>query len=267
MSLPLYDAHNHLQDARLHSHLASIIASLETAGLRATVVNGTGEADWDAVLELALRHRWVRPSLGLHPWLVSERSPKWQARLLDALERAGPGAGIGEIGLDKWIRDYDLAAQTEVFVWQLRLAAERDLPVSVHCLQAWGALADVLRREPVPNRGFLIHAYGGPAEMVGPFAKRGAYFSFNGSMLEERKAARREIFRHIPLERLLVETDAPDMPPPPERRAYSLPECEGKPVNHPANIATIYEALAAIRETPVETLAAAVEGNFRALFG
>jgi TatD DNase family protein len=210
----------------------------------------------------------VRPSFGLHPWYVQGRTPAWQDRLQHTLATAGPHAGVGEIGLDRWIPDHDLDDQREVFVRQLRLAAEQNRPATIHCLQAWGALEEVLRSTPVPARGFLIHAYGGPAEMVGPLAKRGAYFSFNGAHLEPRRTARRAVFQQIPLERLLVETDAPAMPSPPAFSPFSLPAtADGKPVNHPANIAATYTALAELRALPVDELAAQVEENFQRLFG
>jgi len=269
VSLPLYDAHNHLQDDWLRPHRPAVLADLaRLETLRGAVVNGTEESDWPAVTRLAHDFAWVRPSFGLHPWYVKSRTPAWQEHLQHALATAGPLAGVGEIGLDRWIPDHDLDDQRDVFVWQLRLATEQNRPVTIHGLQAWGALEEVLRVEPVPARGFLIHAYGGPAEMVGPLAKRGAYFSFNGAHLEPRRAARREVFRRIPLERLLVETDAPAMSSPPEFSPFNLPPTpDGKPVNHPANIAATYAALAELRGLPLETLAAQVEANFLRLFG
>lgn len=269
MSRPLlFDAHNHLQDDWLQPHRDTVLSSLRAINLTGAVVNGTEEGDWSEVARLAGQHDWILPSYGLHPWRVKHRSPHWKERLIEELDAAGDRVALGEIGLDRWIQDHDLDDQTKVFVAQLRLAVERNLPATIHCLQAWGALMDVLRRETLPPRGFLIHAYGGPAEMVGPFAKLGAYFSFNGAHLHERKTARREIFREIPLERLLVETDAPAMPPPPEHAPFKLPHtADGDVVNHPANIAHIYDELARLRGMPLDELAAQVAENFRRLFG
>lgn len=267
MSAPYYDAHNHLQDEWLRPHREQVFADLSHLDvLRGAVVNGTQESDWEEVAALARSFSWVRPAFGLHPWYVKQRSPDW----LDALQRqldANPRASIGEIGLDRWIEGFDLDDQRAVFLAQLRLAATRNAPVTIHCLQAWGALGDALRAEPVPARGFLLHAYGGPAEMAGVLAKRGAYFSFNGAHLDSRKQARREVFRAIPLERLLVETDAPAMPSPAEHSPFTLPaNADGTPVNHPANITATYAALAELRGLPLETLAAQIEENFHRLF-
>ncbi|HYR58939.1 MAG TPA: TatD family hydrolase, partial [Chthoniobacteraceae bacterium] len=118
----LYDAHNHLHDARLAPHLPAILESLRALDLRGAVVNGTREDDWDAVAALARDHEWIIPSFGLHPWHAPQRSPQW----LDALRRqldAHPRAGIGEIGLDRWIKGHDIGDQIEVFTAQLAIAA------------------------------------------------------------------------------------------------------------------------------------------------
>jgi TatD DNase family protein len=196
---------------------------------------------------------------------VNSHSDAWLEKLLHFLD-AHPGAGVGEIGLDRWIEGHDPVAQAECFRAQLAIAAERNLPATIHCIRAWGALWDIVRKNPVPARGFLLHAYGGPAEMVHGFIKRGAYFSFSPSFLHERKSAQREIFRTLPEERILVETDAPDLAPPPEQNPRPLAGEHGKTLNHPANIVLAYDALAAIRGTSREELASVAAENFARLF-
>lgn len=263
----LFDAHNHLQDHLLQPHLSRVLAEFEDIGIGGSVINGTMESDWSAVAALASAHSWAIPSFGLHPWYSKERSGDWQEKLVRHLDAESGPVGIGEIGLDRWIEDYDFDDQLEVFTWQLRLSAERNLPASIHCLQAWGALHDTLRAEPLPACGFLIHAYGGPPELVGPFAKLGAYFSFNGSILHERKEARRKVFGEIPPERLLIETDAPAMPPPEGAIEFPLPrDGSGRIVNHPANLRAVYQALAPMRAMSVEELAALAGENLQRLF-
>ena len=176
------DSHNHLHDVRLAPYRAEIVAAIESDGWASAVVNGTREDDWEAVAGLAREFEWVRPAFGLHPWYVAGRSPDWCERLIGQLD-SFPGGSIGEIGLDRWVEGYDLEAQLEVFHAQLVLATERDLPATIHCLHAWGLLWEALSRGPVPRRGLLLHAYGGPAEMVGGFERLGAYFSFSGYFL------------------------------------------------------------------------------------
>jgi TatD DNase family protein len=265
---PLLDAHNHLHDARLLPWRAEFLAALPALGVRGAVVNGTREDDWAdvaALAALAAAKPWVQPSFGLHPWYVNERSPAWKERLTAMLD-AHPGAAVGEIGLDRWIEGHDPVAQAECFRWQLATATERNLPATIHCIRAWGALWDIIRAGAVPARGFLLHAYGGPAEMVAGFLQRGAYFSFPPYFLHERKAAQREIFRQLPTERLLVETDAPDLAPPPECNPRPLPSADGKTLNHPGNLLVAYDALAQIRGSSREELAGLVSENFARLF-
>jgi TatD DNase family protein len=262
----LYDAHNHLQDDRLAPHLGAIMPTLERTGVVRMVVNGSCEADWPQVLALARKYPQVIPSFGYHPWYAKERSPDWQTALARCLDEI-PSA-IGEIGLDRWIKNHDLPQQEEVFIRQLRLATERDLPASIHCLQAWGRLLELLQTGPRPQRGFLLHSYGGPQEMVAPLAKLGAYFSIPGYFAHERKARQRETFRHVPPDRLLIETDAPDQLLPGERNRHPLTDASsGKAINHPANLGAVYEFVAELLGEPVGTLAVRVEENFLRLFG
>jgi TatD DNase family protein len=293
----LYDAHNHLQDERLAPHLDAILPALESAGVARMVVNGSCEADWPQVLALAQRCPRVLPSFGYHPWYVHERTPDWQRELVRFLD-AVPSA-IGEIGLDKWILERPpltrpsvtrspsdgerdgvrgrtveptapapLHEQEEVFVWQLRLAAERNVPVSIHCLQAWGPMLEILRREPRPRCGFVLHSYGGSREMVAPLAKLGAYFSLPGYFAHERKHRQREAFLAVPPDRLLIETDAPDQLLPDSRNRHPLTDpATGKALNHPANLAAVYTFAAELFGEPPAQLAARVEENFPRIFG
>lgn len=274
----LYDTHNHLQDDRLAPHLDAILPTLASTGITRIVVNGSCEEDWPAVLNLAKREPRVLPSFGYHPWYVRERTPDWQRELVRFLD-AAPSA-VGEIGLDKWILEpgrssisnlksaAPLAEQEEIFTWQLRLAAERNLPASIHCLQAWGALFDILSREPRPLCGFVLHSYGGPREMVAPLAKLGAYFSLPGYFAHERKQRQRDAFLAVPTDRLLIETDAPDQLLPETRNHHPLVDGNtGKALNHPANIVSVYEFAAELFGEPVEALAARVEANFLRIFG
>jgi TatD DNase family protein len=266
MSLRLYDAHNHLQDERLVSGREAILAAVQKEGVLRMVVNGSCEEDWPAVLALAQSCPRVIPSFGYHPWYVKERTAHWRELLIGFLGQV-PSA-VGEIGLDRWIKDHDLQQQEEVFIWQLRLAAERNLPVSIHCLQAWGRLLELLRAEPRPRCGFVLHSFGGPQEMITPLAELGAYFSLPGYFAHERKARQREAFRHVPADRLLLETDAPDQLLPEERVRYPFKDAaSGKALNHPANLGAVYAFASELLEVPLEALAERVEGNFLRLFG
>jgi len=277
----LIDAHNHLQDEWLAPHLESIARGCENAGITAMVVNGTSESDWATVAALARRFTWVRPSFGLHPWDCGNASPGWREALGRVLD-ATPGAGVGEIGIDRWIIDRarpddarlaglrraPLAEQEEAFLWQLELAADRDLPVTIHCIDAWGRLLELLRTARRPARGFLLHAYAGSGELAREFTALGAYFSFNGAYLAERHAARCAVFAQLPHDRMLVETDAPAMPLPAERDRHPLPRTgNGERINHPANLTSTYAGLAEVLGLSERELQADVAENFARWFG
>lgn len=267
--LPRYDAHLHLQDERLQGDLERIVADLRSEGITRWVVAGTSPADWPAVSLLAAALPEVMPTYGLHPWWVRSRPTDWEESLAERLaEPAARAVAVGEIGLDKWIRDHDLDDQEGVFRRQLRIAAACDLPAVIHCLQAWGRLREVLRSEPLPRAGFLLHSFAGPAEMIDDFVRLGAYFSFSGHFLHERKARARDAFLQLPLDRLLVETDAPDMGLPEVGIAFPLhPDPDGKPVNHPANLVAVYRGLASLLSISEDNLISRVAENFDRFYG
>ena len=140
-----------VRDERFGDRPAELLAACRQAGVRRMVVNGVCESDWPAVLALAELSPLVLPSFGYHPWHLHERTTGWLAGLVHFLD-AVPSA-IGEIGLDRWKPDLPYAGQEEVFAAQLRLAAERNLPVSIDCLRAWGRLLELLSgRSPVRPR-------------------------------------------------------------------------------------------------------------------
>ena len=277
----VYDAHNHLQDEWLLPHLDRIASDLADVGIAGAVVNGTTPDDWPQVSALATRFSWVIPSYGVHPWDCGNRPADWLGRLESRLA-SEPRAHIGEIGLDRWMLDRakpddprlaglrraPLDEQIEVFGAQLALAAAGNRAASIHCIDAWGALFDTLRAASLPARGFLLHAYAGPVEMIKPFAGLGAYFSFNGSFLNPKRENQRHAFKAVPPDRLLIETDAPAMPLPTDAERYTLPPSPtGTHMNHPANIAAIYAGFAEFLNRRLDHLADQVEQNHRRLFG
>lgn len=275
-----FDAHNHLQFEEFSPHLEQILTDLTSLNLGGAVVNGTHPLDdWDAVTALAQRHSWIVPSYGIHPWDVGIRPADWQSIFHQTLS-SQPHAAVGEIGLDTLIlkperqakppfdtiRIAPIAEQIEVCAWQLRWAADHGRPASIHCVRAWPHLDEILRDTPIPRRGFLLHAYSGSSEQIPYLAEQGAYFSFNTSHIDPRKTRQRRAFQTVPIDRLLVETDGPAMPPP--HPAYPLPTLLGEEaLNHPANIVAAYEDLAILRNTPLVELEAQIAENFQRLFG
>jgi len=241
----MIDAHNHLQDPRFQGREEELIETMKSAGITACVVNGTCEDDWPRVASLARTFPgFVIPSFGLHPWQVEKRSTSWLSRLRDLLDEF-PAAPIGECGLDRWMANPDLKQQHEVFREHLALASELDRPVTIHCLKAWGPLLEeLLNCSSPPN--FLLHSYGGSVDFARQLVPLGAWFSFSGYFLHPRKSKTRDVFSALPPERILVETDAPDMAPP-------NPEFQLDGINHPANLRLVARELSRILACPEST--------------
>jgi len=214
------DAHNHLQDSRFDNIRSDIIASMREVGVTRCVVNGTQPNDWPSIADLAQSHPdLIIPSFGLHPWYATDtiHHPDWLEQLTRHL-KAIPNACIGECGLDRML--------------------------------------DILQSTPLPACGFLLHSYNGSAELIRPLAKLGAYFSYSGSIFHPNKEKSRSILKRIPSDRLLVETDAPDMLPPQELITHPLPEG----LNHPANLPMLQQQTAQILDT------AKISDNFNRIF-
>ena len=229
------DAHNHLQDPRL----GDVVAETKRAGVTRCVVNATREEDWQAVSDLAEQHPdFVIPAFGIHPWHAHTAGDRWQDRLRGLLEKH-PRSSVGEIGLDKWVDEPSIEIQMPVFLDQLRIARELDRPASIHCLKAWGPLFDAFDECEPPAR-FLMHSFNGSIESARRLLPLGAWFSCSGYFLQPRKSTALDVFRELPPDRILLETDAPDMAPPEEFRSHPLPENH----NHPANLTAIGKALA-----------------------
>jgi TatD DNase family protein len=265
MAAPLYDAHNHMADPALWAHRVAIEPCLREIDLRYAVVNGTSPNDWPAVLELAKSDPQMIPAIGMHPWQVNDAATDWQAQFLRALDRGA--RVIGEVGLDQWIEGHDLEQQQLAFRWQLAQATQRNLPVSIHCLKAIGPLMEIVRSDTLPKRGFHLHAYNGPVELIPELVELGAYFSFNAGQLRTRKSKTPERICAVPAERLLIETDAPDMLPATGLRSFDLPNSvSGHALTHPATLIDGYTAIADLRATPIEFLRQQVASNFEHYF-
>ncbi|MEM0897826.1 MAG: TatD family hydrolase [Verrucomicrobiota bacterium] len=256
------DAHLHLQFEEVVPFHDEIFRLYSKLGIKRVVTNGTEPADWPAVEMLARERACVIPSFGLHPWDVNEAPEEWEKMLGEFLDRH-PLAGVGECGMDSWVRDHDLDRQEAAFRVQIRLATEGNRALSVHGLKCWGRMLEVLKSERLPERGFLLHAYGGPVEMVGPFAALGAFFSFNGSFLAEKKASKRDAFASVPPDRFLIETDAPAMPLPAALSEYALATTVEDSDNHPANLVVTYREAERVFGITPET----ANENFERFFG
>lgn len=255
------DSHNHLQDNRL-GDTEPVVSAMKRAGVSGCVVNATREADWQAVGNLATAHPdFIHPAFGIHPWHAHTATDGWQQRLTGLLENH-PRALIGECGIDHWVDHPPPVVQRPAFTAQLRIARELDRPVTIHCLKAWGALFECLDESPPPP-GFLMHSFGGSIEVARRLIPLGAYFSFSGYFLQPRKSAVIGVFKQLPRDRILLETDAPDMLPPASVITHPLAGSH----NHPANLPAIGAGLAAAIGMTADALADLTRANTRRWLG
>lgn len=234
----LFDSHNHLQSGRFGKPAAELVAQMRAVGVSGCVVNATREADWDAVAALAREFPgYVFPAYGIHPWYADTAEAGWEKRLRERL-MADPKATVGEVGVDGWVNSPEMDVQMPVFAKQAEIAAELGRVMTVHCLKAWEPLFAAMDEAAAWPEKFLMHSFGGSFEVAERLLKKGAWFSFSGYFLHPRKAKVLEVFRKLPISRVLLETDAPDMMPPQEFIQFPAPH----DVNHPANLALIAQA-------------------------
>lgn len=251
----LVDAHTHLDFAEFDPDRAEVIARARAAGVERLVICGSDHERWDKTEALAGRIGAVA-ALGVHPWSAASMDEVEQARWVRDL-RARRLVAVGEIGLDAlWARD-DAARlnQRRVFRDQLALARERDLPIVVHCVRAYPELLVILERDGVPQAGGMMHAWSGPPDLVPRALALGLYLSFGPMILRERARKARGSVREVPGERLLVETDCPNMLPPGEIRG------------EPAHLVRVIAEVAALRSVSPGHVGAVTAQNAARLFG
>ena len=256
----LFDAHCHLDLPELDAEREAMLARARAAGVERILVPGYHPAQWPILGPFRRARPGVDVSLGIHPWELDTLSDEELRAALDELPRAALDAGavaLGEFGVDRnHTRDpARIARQVEAFRGQLRVARRLGLPIVLHVVDAHGLVLELLESErPLP--GGMMHSYSGSAELVPRYLALGLFVSFSGPVTWPRAKKTRRAALACPLERLLVETDAPDLPP----------EGTSKP-NEPAHLVLVARAIAELRGVPVEAVAEATFVNAETLFG
>jgi TatD DNase family protein len=254
------DTHCHLDSPRFDDDRAQVLERAWAAGVKGIVIPAVGPDSWEALSALPSSEPRLKIGLGIHPQLLPqlpEADDETHLARLDTLLAAGKAQAVGECGLDgPSAAGAPMERQLRVFRAHLRLATKHRLPILVHCLRAQPQLQLALEEEGLPVAGCLLHSYSGSAELVKRYAKWGCHFSFAGpvTFLEGRRP--REAALAVPLERLMVETDAPDQAPHPHRGQ----RCE------PAMLPLMVQAMAEARGLDPQELAARTEENARRLF-
>lgn len=253
----LVDAHCHLESEELARDLDQHVEAARRAGVVALVTASTLPEEWAESLALAARYPEVRAALGVHPWYVRQEHLPLLEGLAEA--RAKGAVAVGEIGLDSKTERAPMPLQLEAFRRQLAIARDLDLPVVLHCRGAFGDLLRVARADGLPRAGGLVHAFSGSAELVRELRPLGLRVSLGGTLTYRDSRKRAAMLAEAWPGSLLLETDAPDIPPVEVRAA-------GGP-NLPAHILYNLRAAAEILGEPEERVAAVTTDNARELFG
>ncbi len=199
----IFDAHNHVWES----------GKKDTIGDCMCICNGTKPADWNDVKQLGMAFpENVIPFFGVHPWFVDTITDNWLSELKEYLPVNQ--SGIGEIGLDgSSLRRKNMRKQERIFTSQLEAAAELSLPVSIHCVSAWGKIVSILRHfYPQVHAAFMIHSFSGSEEIMNELVKLGGYFSFSFSLMRDKSEKIRRCLEHVPVDRLLLESDSSQSP-------------------------------------------------------
>ncbi len=209
---PLIDTHVHLDLPALAQRLPAVLARSRAAGVTRWLVPAVDSAHWAGLVALAARTPGLYYALGLHPWCLSAPAPalaELSRRLAAPPEEPAPVA-IGECGLDGLI-DTPLADQQRVLAAQIRLACEHELPLILHSRKTHSALLGLLRRYRPPTGG-VIHGFAGSQQEALAFWSLGFCLGVGGVITHARAAKSRQALAAMPVEALLLETDAPSMP-------------------------------------------------------
>ena len=256
------DSHCHLDAPEFDVDRSAVMARARAAGVYQIVLPAVAVAHFDAVRALAHEHG-LAYALGIHPLCVDRAQDSDIDRLQQALQqhRADPRlVAVGEIGLDHFVPGLDRARQEHFYIAQLRLARDAGLAVILHVRRSADQLLKALRRIEVP--GGIAHAFNGSHQQAAQFVALGFRLGFGGAMTFERALQLRRLAAKLPQSALVLETDAPDIPPHwLYRNAAERATAPGQGRNEPAELPRIGAVLAALRGCTAEEVAAFTSAN------
>ena len=206
----MIDSHCHLDAGEFDADRDATHARAFAAGVQGIVVPAVERANFGAVASLCRDYAGCHPAYGIHPLFVARAEEEDLDVLRETLQRESAVA-VGEIGLDNFIPDPDVEKQTHFFVEQLKIALEFDLPVILHVRKSVDQILRELRK--YRPRGGIAHAFNGSRQQAEEFIKLGFKLGFGGAMTWSRALKIRELAASLPLDCIVLETDAPDIPP------------------------------------------------------
>ena len=252
-TMQFIDTHCHLDAAEFGDSQDALIQQALAAGVGTIVLPAVTQANFARVQSLCAQYDCCAPAYGIHPMYVDRAKPQ-DLESIKQYIKYNQVVAVGEIGLDFFIENHDQARQEQSFAAQLQLAQEFDLPVLLHIRKAQDTVLKHLRQHKV--RGGIAHAFNGSPQQAAEFIKLGFKLGFGGAMTYPRATKLRELARTLPLESIVLETDAPDIPP--EFLARGEP-------NKPSYLPRIAQTLADLRGLPLAEIARITTENARSV--
>ena len=249
------DTHCHLDAAEFSSDRSEVVMRAQEAGVKMQVIPAVRAQDFETVRAMAHEYG-LAYALGIHPLYTPQACPDDLFQLEQALHRWRDDprlVAVGEIGLDHLVPELDQSVQERFYHAQLKLAQRANLPVILHVRRSADALLAGLRRHTVV--GGIAHAFYGSEVQAQHFVQRGFALGFGGAMSHERALQIRHLAATLPATALVLETDAPDIPPQwlyrtAQQRALGQPHER----NEPAQLPRIAQTLAALRGVSLEAV-------------
>ena len=253
MPIELIDSHCHLDAAEFDRDRGQVVERARAAGVCAQVLPATHADEWPALRDAAAMDPGLHAAYGLHPTFLEHHRDAHLDQLGEWIERERPVA-VGECGLDFFIDGLDAETQLHFFEGQLRIARDADLPVIVHARRAVDQVTAAIRR--IGGLRGVVHSFSGSPQQAAQLWDLGFMVGIGGPVTYERARRLRRLVADMPLEHLLLETDAPDQPDANNRGGR----------NEPALLVRVLDAIAGLRGQDREEIAAATTANARRLF-
>ncbi|MCM2331433.1 TatD DNase family protein [Geopseudomonas sagittaria] len=257
--MQLIDTHTHLDFPDFDADRAAVLARCRASGVEKLVVLGVYQANWQRLWDLVESEDGLYAAFGLHPVYLEQHRPEHLLELRGWLERLAGNrklCALGEFGLDWYVPELDHARQQALFEAQLQLAVEFELPALLHVRRAHAQTIATLKRYRLKRAG-IVHAFSGSLEEAKEYLKLGFKLGLGGAATWPQARRLRKLIAQLPLEAMVLETDAPDM----------APAMHAQQRNSPEYLAEICQVLAELRGVTAEELASASSHNASALFG
>lgn len=249
----LFDSHCHLDVDAFADDQAAVITRARAAGVMEQLIPAIDAARWPVIKRLCQLHSGLYPAYGLHPVFIASHTDDHLDALSGWLANDRPAA-IGECGLDFFVEGLDAEAQRRVFQRHIELAREFDLPLVIHARRALDEVIQRLRK--LPGLRGVVHSFSGSREQAEQLWTMGFCVGIGGPVTYSRALRLRTLVASMPIEHLVLETDAPDQPDA-QWRGHR---------NEPARLLAIAQCVADLRGQTFESVAAATRSNARRLF-